>query len=565
MTAATTVQTVPVAAAKPSLVNRVIDYIRRPAKIDQPRLAAANSRPTRREVLSNRDNLAAAMARYEAGTFGGIDRSWIPHYVQDARQDIDPGQRLEMVRKARYFECNNATMQKILDLIEVNVVGTGVHATPASSDEKWNARALARWQEWCKFADLSSRQNFATLQALMARAQAVDGEIFVWLTYGDPDETGRRFPRIQLIETHRVCDAKLPRQYEQEGYQQFDGILTDRRGRPVFYIVTNDADAFSKSSPKSVALIPAEEIVHIYEPSRTSQPRGLTLFHACLPDLHDLDDLQRYEMLASKDAASRANVVKTASGEVTDDGSIIGREETQPADNNTTAEKVTYYQTAFGARTVVLRHGDEWEQGEALRPTTAQQEFWKILERKVCRGTGLSYAALCDYEGGWSGPALRGALAADNRFYDVRTQTLSVGFQRIYEHVIGADVKPGGALFGGAPKDWRNVIWQSPRRATVDIGRESKSILEELKAGVRTELDVQGELGLDHKSVRDQRFSEVRARIQEAKAISEEFGLPLPLACSFVGLALPQGISLPPEPADPADPADPAGSTEPTD
>lgn len=513
------------AVASPSIIARIREYLRPPAKVTVPKVTASiRSGP--------RLDSSAILARYEAGQLGGRDRSWLPHYVQDARQDITPGERIEMVRKARYFEANNATQQKILDLIEVNVVGTGVHATPSSSNPTWNEKALAWWNEWSKFADLTSRQSFETLQALMVRAQAVDGEIFVWLTEGEPNAQGKTFPRIQLIETHRVCDAKLPRQYTQEGYTQFDGILSDERGRPVFYIVTNDADAFSKESPSKVALIPAEQMVHIYEPSRTSQPRGITLFHACLHDLHDLDDLQRYEMLSSKDASHRANVVYTESGEMPEDGTIIGRTEQVSNDDGSISERIVYYQSAFGAKTTVMKKGDKWEQGEALRPTSAQQEFWKILERKVCRGTGISYAALCDYEGGWSGAALRGALASDNRFYDVRTQTLVTSFQRIWEHVIGAAIRQGGEL-ANPPADWRKVAWQSPRRATVDIGRESTAILNELRVGVRTFRDVLGELGLDWRECLKQRLIEQKYILDTAK----ELEVPAGLVLSMIGAA----------------------------
>ncbi len=521
-------------APSPTILARVREFFRPPAKVTVPKVTAS----VRSSGADGRIRLdsSAILARYEAGWMGnGHDRSWLPHYVQDAKYDISPGERIEMVRKSRYFECNNATYQKILDLIETNVVGTGVHVTFNSSDAKWNARAQAWLARWRKFADLTSRQSFETLQALIVRAQAVDGEIFVWLTTGDLDAQGRTYPRIQLIETHRVCDAKLPAQYAAEGYTLYDGILTDGRGRPVFYIVTNDADAFSKTSPKNVALIPAEQMVHVYEPSRTSQPHGLPLGHGCLTVLHDLDDLQRYEMLSSKDASHRANVVYTENGEMPDDGSVIGRTEQVPGDNGEMVEKIVYYQTALGAKTTVMKHGDKWQQGEALRPTSAQQEFWKILERKVCRGMGPSYAALCDYEGNWSGPALRGALASDNRFYDVRTQTLVTSLQLVIEYVIGTQVKPGGDL-AGAPADWRNTTWQSPRRATVDIGREAKAILADLEAGVRTERDVQGELGLDWNDVQTQRLLEIRKRLAAAQSLSTEFGIPLLNACAILGL-----------------------------
>ncbi len=515
MTALRTGTYSPRVPAAAGIASRIWDWARGAAKV-----TASVSNSVARVPLDSE----MVLARYEAGQMGSINRSWLPAYVQDARQDLDAGQRLEMVRKARYFEKNNATMQKILDLIEVNVVGTGIHVSPASSDQEWNKKARDWWDTWCKYADLTSRQSFATLQAIIARAQAVDGEIFIWLTYGDADDTGRQFPRIKLIETHRICDAKLPAQYQAEGYTQSEGILYDARGRPAFYIVTNDNDAFSKASPKSVALIPAEQMIHVGEPSRTSQTRCATLFHAVLHDLHDLDDLQQYEMLASKDASSRANIIYNESGELpADDDSPIGRTEQVAGPDGQITERITYYQRALGARTTVLKNGDKFAQSTALRPTAAQQEFWKILERKICRGTGISYAALCDYEGAWSGPSLRGAIAADTRFYDVRSATLAVAFQRIWEHVIGSQTRPTGDL-RGAPSDWKKITCLPPRRATVDIGRDSKAMLDELRAGVRTLQEVHGENNRDWREATTQRLTELKFVIDQAKAMQIPVG-----------------------------------------
>src|SRR5690606_28422673 len=152
---------VPMNAARPSFLSRVRDLFRP---------SAAVSAEVRLVHQPTGTHLTAVSARYEAAQPYGKDRSWLPEYVQDARQDINAAERIEMLRKSRYFEKNNATYQKILDLIEVNVVGTGVHATPASDSPEWNKRALRYWQEWCRYADLTSRQNFNTLEALIVRA-----------------------------------------------------------------------------------------------------------------------------------------------------------------------------------------------------------------------------------------------------------------------------------------------------------------------------------------------------------------------------------------------------------
>lgn len=522
-------------SAGPAPIDRFLSLFRRPAKVTagkDVRILGPN-----RSRGDNARNVAA-LARYEAGNLTSRNRTWLPEYVQDARQDITPGERLEMVRKSRYFEKNNAYYQKLLDLIEVNVVGNGIHPTPASKNKGWNKRALARWEQWCQFADLTSRQSFYTLQAIIARTQAVDGEIFIRLTYGDPDGSDIAWPRIQLIETHRVCDAQLPRQYAAEGFASYDGIVFDGRGRPVYYIVSQDADAFDRYKPSSVVLLPAEEVVHVFEPGRSMQPRGIPLCHAVLHDLHDLDDLQNFEMLASKKAAVTTHVIKTATGEAPESDLQIGTPETVVNADGSTEEKIVYYKQELGGETVVLKHGDSYEQSDALRPTAAQTEHWDRILKKFCWGTGISYGAMTDFAGAWGGAALRAALVADNRFYDVRSKTLVAPLQRIWEHVIGNDPE----LKSNRPDDWRRVAWQSPRRGTVDIGRESKAIIDELEKGIRTERELMSELGLDYNEVRNQRKIEVGQRLADAKALAKEHDIPLLTALSLLQ-RLPQGVS----------------------
>lgn len=437
------------------------------------------------------------------------DRSWIPHYVQDAAQDITSQVRLETLRKARFFEANNPYVQKILDLIETNVVGAGIHPTPQSSDAAWNEAALEAWNSWVEFADATSRQSYYDLQAIIARAKAVDGEIFIRKVIR---ESGR--PRMQLIEAHRVASwGKAPK-----GYIDLDGIWVDETGRPQFYVV--------HGSSKKPQVIEADRIIHDFEPSRAGQHRGLSLLHAVIPTLHDLDDLQRYEMLAAKDSTTRANVVYTESGEIPDQ-SPIGASLRKGVASESTDAKQAAYEKAFGAKTVALKRGDKWEQAQALRPSAAMREFWLYLAEQVAKGVGISYAALSDYQGSMGGTALRAALASDNRFYDVRGKGFSVLNREVWRFVI-----PTLAKLGEIPdlaEGWDKVRWQSPRRATVDVGRESRATLEELRAGVRTLRDVHGEMGLDWKEAIKQRIEEQKFIRDEALAQGLDAGLVLGL------------------------------------
>lgn len=446
----------------------------------------------------NNPRIAAVTARYEAAWWSP-DRTYLNSYIQDSEQDAPSGTRRELMRLMRWFEKNNPTLQKILDLLETNVVGTGLNPTPASADDAWNKAALKWWANWCDYADLGGRQHFYQLQSIMVRTLAVDGEIFVHLT-NDPKTDS---PRISLIEGHRVTSSQVLMDDRMKALHDADGILINKEtGRPEYYVVTSAGAAEAR-------IIPAKDIVHIYEPSRAGQFRGITMFHAITNTLHDLNDLQKFEMQAAKTAACTADIIYTATGEAPD--SLIGDGMLESTTPVTADDKARYYTKQFGSSTRILQTGDKWEQAQSNRPSPAMRDFWQYLERKVCQGVGISAAAVLDYEGGWGGAALRGAVACDNRFYECRSSAITGAMQRIWEYALTWAMKtekPDG--LAGLPEGWNKPRWQPPRRSTVDIGRESAAVLNELKAGVRTYADIYGEAGSDWVAKLTQRANEAQ-------------------------------------------------------
>lgn len=452
-----------------------------------------------KSYVEDSPRLKAVTARYEAAWWSA-NRTWLYSYLQDAQQDINAWQRREVMRRVRWFEKNNPTCQKILDLIETNVVGTGINPTPCSGNADWDKAALAAWNRWVANADLGGRLSFYQIQAIAARAMAVDGEVFLHLTQ---DPVSNR-PRVQLIESHQVNSGgiEIPENIKAETVDA-DGVLVEKTtGRPLYYVVQFNEGGAAR-------LIRAEAMVHFFEPSRANQFRGMSLFHAVCNTLHDLDDLQTYEMIAAKDASEKSVIIKTASGEAPD--AIIGNGQLSEMQPTAPGDKVAFYQKAFGGKNLVLQTGDDAKQFESNRPSPAMREFWQYLERKVCQGVGISAAAVLDYEGGWGGAALRGAIVCDNRFYECRTNGLINGLGRVWCHVIGADVAtkytPDLARVD-LPAAWECVRWQPPRRSSVDIGRDSAALINELRAGVRTYRDALGEQGGDWREVLTQRADE---------------------------------------------------------
>lgn len=438
-------------------------------------------------------------ARYE-GARHSTQRSWLPGVVQDARFDVNRGDRYELVRRSRYWEKNNAFVNRLADLFEQYTVGQGLAFFPASSDDQWNAKALRYWRDWQKFADLSSRLSFGTLQGIIARSLFIDGEVFVLLTRGETNN-----PRIQLIEAHRVQTP--PTMVEGKGI--VDGIEIDDRGRPIAYhIATEEA-----GGKMGYSRAEAQFVVHIFEPGRPGQYRGLPALYPVMNDLHDLDDLQVFEMQAAKQAAEVTNVIKTATGDVSDDdlirGTVTGSDGTERAD---------YYRDVFGGQAKVLKHGDEFSQFRVERPSAATSGYWDYLTAKVCAGVGIPKEIVLPSS--MQGTSMRSVLDIANAFFRSRSAVIADHLRRIYEYVIEVGLQIDPAL-RPPPPDWYRSTFRAPRSINVDVGRNSAAAVAEFKTGMRTLQSIYAETGEDWR----EQLRQKAAEIAYAQQLAQEFNV----------------------------------------
>lgn len=445
------------------------------------------------------------LARYEGATWSP-SRSWIPAAVQSARFDAGSATRLELVRKSRYFEKNNAIANRMADLFECYTIGAGLQLNPASSDPKWNANAKIAWEGWTALCDLTSRQGFGTLMGLAVRTWFIDGECFILLTRG---ESGR--PRIQLLESHLV--ATPPALADQEGDSIIDGIQVDRNGRPTAYWVAHE----DRRGNRSYRSVPAEFVIHLFEPSRPGQYRGLPFPYPVINDLHDLDDLQMLENKAARDAAEVSNIIKNSIGEI-DDEELIRRVRAvtnQDAQGQTTTEnRAEAVRETIGGRTVSLQPGEELIQFKSDRPSVATKEYWRFLAEKVCAGVGIPYVIV--FPDSMQGTVYRGALDMANAWFRTRFLVPAGVAARIYEYVMDFE-RVNNPVLRDPPGDWRNVIVHPPRAVNVDVGRNSVAMLRELESGTRTYAFTYAEVGMDWRQMLEQKAIEA-AFIRELAA-----------------------------------------------
>lgn len=454
--------------------------------------------------------LRKILNRYEGGQIGSRGgRSMLPAFIQDARFDANEATRLEILRKARYWERNNAIVNRLADIFEQYTVGCGIPITPASSDSEWNVKAKAYWDDSCRLLNLCNLQNFSTDQSLIARTWFIDGEVFILKTKGD---TG--YPRIQLIESHRVSTPRGSANLD--GRTIFDGVEVNSVGRPIAYWVQTGLE------DGDFTRIPAESLIHIFEPSRIGQLRGISFLYPVLNDIHDLDDLQILEQKAARDAAEISNVVENQAGEASPDEARRQRYQTTNQTSqgvDVIEQRTEYLKRALGGRTVYLKSGEKVEQFRSERPSVATQGYWDFLASKICAGVGITKQLVFPWS--MQGTVTRADLDVAAQYFRSRSSVLCAAFTEVYAFVMDYGIKRTVAI-SDPPVDWRKVSVRPPRAPNVDVGRNSAAMLAELAAGSTTLEKIYGEMGADWREQIRQRSAEIRFIKETAAADGNE-------------------------------------------
>lgn len=437
--------------------------------------------------------LAGLFAQYDA-TQWSSSRSWRSTPLADARLDLTKCSREVLQAKSRDWERNSPLYTKLADTWEQYTVGTGIQFASASSDPVWNIAADQTWELWKSVGDLQSRFGFDNLQGIVSRGLFVDGECFILLT------SSGRFPRIQLIEAHR-CKTPDERK-DQEGKTICDGVRIDATGRPTgYWFLQND---------ESFRLVDAADVIHVFEPGRPGQYRGIPYCTAALNVLHDREDLRVLEMRAAKDAADLSTIIYSQTGEMPPGLSSMAQKFTRAStasgtEGSASQSRREYYMNAVGGRTLVAQAADKIEQHVPERPGSNTREYWRLLDADVCAAAGIPIALV--YPDSMQGTVYRGALDAAAAHFRGKTAVLAGYFRRIRNYVIQAEAQIDKKI-AKLPEDWRKTSNGTVRAPNVDIGRNSQAMLAELSAGTRSFTSVAAELGLDGKQILTEKANE---------------------------------------------------------
>ena len=217
-----------------------------------------------------------------------------------------------------------------------------------------------------------------------------------------------------------------------------------------------------------------------------------------------------------KDNAGISRVIRNERGDPSETGDFQVATETDPAEPGTDPKAV---QEILGGKVVGLKTGETMDAHQPNRPSPVFTGFLEHLKRDSSAGV-LPYEFVMD-SSKVGGAGVRLIVAKADRRFSYRQLILIQRFLLpVWGYVIGDAIERGELtpMLG-----WTRVAWTTPRRITVDAGREAQQNRADVEAGLKTLADHFAELGMDFEE-------ELETRAQNAKSILEaavRYGVPV--------------------------------------
>ncbi len=454
-------------------------------------------------------------------------RSNLPGTVQSANRDNTRGARLATILKSRYFYRNSGVIRGLTERVLTYAIGRGIGSIFNSRSKVYNRSINVTMSRWGRKPEVSGTLSIRRLQRVIKRAMLVDGEIFAHL------ERKNGKPSVHLIEAH--C---IGRGTSMIGIQdKTDGIITDDRGEPQFY------EYYPNTYNATPILIPANEIIHFFDPVRANQGHGITIYHTAINNTHDYHDIISLEKAAVKQLSSKTEVIETLNGEIDTEDLVNG---TGLPVERSVQDATLFYQKVFGPEARVLARGDKYQAPQSARPSPAWQGLMELISNTICLSINWP-PSMFFHHPKMGGPDKRSDMAMADRVVEDLQLALLEPWEELLLWAAGDLIDLG--YVSRKPEDWDVIKWRLPRRPTIDYGREAQNDREDVKMGMLSLEEYYSREGADW----EEELRQIATEQAFIRDLAVEFELPKwDLQLKNVNQAAPAPAAKPAPPSKPA-------------
>jgi capsid protein len=411
----------------------------------------------------------------------------------DFSADYTPADRLEMIKRLRYGERNCGLVRQIFGDFVTYVVGDGITHQSNCADPQKAALYEEAFTQAAKSLDLSGRFSWVEIKRILLRGAIRDGDSFAILTV---DQDGQ--PKIQMVEGHRVGNPVG----EAVPAGMIDGVQFDSVGRIQGFNFLQGTN--------TNRVIPASSVRQICEQDYSSGSRGLPLLQHSWTDIQSEDELLKLEMLAVRNDADFTRVLHKQGG------FVAGQLKDEMGGSGSNGEVLA---RKLGGKLAVLEPGESLTSIGSNRPSNNFVAFLEAVQKDIARGT-IPYEFTSN-PGQAGGAALRLIAAKADRIFS-RWQTILIEklCTPVYLYVIGTKIANGE--LPDSP-DWWKVSWTTPKRLTIDAGRDAAADRADVELGLLSMSELYAQRGLDLRTEMTKRAADFKFIMQ----LAEKEGIPL--------------------------------------
>jgi capsid protein len=431
--------------------------------------------------------------------------------------------KLKGVVLARDLQRNGGWFKGLVHQFKVNVIGTGPKIRLATTDMEWNKKTSTwfngGWAKWCDGADDSPLADM--LQMAIMSVKREGDCVCVFDDFDRDDGTIRWFESDQLPTIDEkswkneaekrgfLYREKVPGETKLQPMKQKDGLVIDRRGRIIAYVL--DAQhGRTNVSYDEVMIVPRWHQIFnpngsaklLKSPWRLTQKRGQGDALVIANQQADIYEMIAADLQSAKNIAQRAGWVEV---DKDSEGGVINMllrsgasqddiDKLLYGDGEQRGSFATQYEElegTFGGRVDYLNPGESFKTNEHDKPSSSVKDFAGYIQEANGASMGLSRSS-STLKAESSYTAFRGEQVMSWQTYEVDQKSTE---RRLMDFLgvkaIGWAMRKDQLEKG--PDGWQNaMLWVWPRMREVDESRTAIAQEKKLKNATLTYDEIHG-------------------------------------------------------------------------
>jgi lambda family phage portal protein len=464
----------------------------------------------------HRSEIRRSSRAYAAAGMGRLTADWLT-----GATTIDHDIRAGMVAvrsRARDLSQNNEFARAYLRAVRKNVVGSEGFALQVKAmnyvagkpvaDRLANSILENAFYDWSKpeYATVTGKMSLRKAEEVIVETSARDGEQFVRIVRGK--NLNKYGISLQLIEPDWI-DEKYNAML-QNGNLVRMGVELNQWHKPVAYHVTQrneTAEIYGAIvASGSRVRVPASDMIHVFDPERADQTRGISWMTPSMLALHNLKGYVEAAVVNARVGASKMGFFRDPTGAggeyqgdtVDDSGNMISSVEPGIFEDIGTKEFHAY---------------------DPKYPDQQFDPFMKSILRGISSGLGVSFSSLSNDLTDVNFSSIRAGLIEERETWKTLQSWFIESFlNRVYSEWLEMALMTGAVNLPSAKFDKFNTPkWTGRRWSWVDPLKDVEAAKAAVAAGFKSATQIVNEAGGD--------IDDLYQEIQQEQALADEYGL----------------------------------------